>query len=122
MPITQAQRNVCQGDTPGEPHRHTDTCTCGVYVCACRIRDLILIHPECPARGIVRHGNNARDLIQIPRYMLAILGINEKYVRSDLQREKLAIKADNDNEKRDKIYCVKNGTDFFVLCYCTNCC
>lgn len=68
------------------------TCTRGVYVCAYRIRDLILIHPECPARGIVRYGNNARDLIQIPRYMLAILGINEKYVRGDLQREKLAIK------------------------------
>jgi len=28
------------------------------------------------------------------------LGIDEKYVRGDLQREKLAIKADNDNEKK----------------------
>jgi len=30
------------------------------------------------------------------------LGIDEKYVRGDLQREKLAIKADNDNEKKKR--------------------
>lgn len=35
-------------------------------------------------------------------------------MRGDLQREKLAIKADNDNGKKDEIYYMKNGTDLSV--------
>lgn len=64
-------------------------------LCTYRVRDLILIHPECPARGIVRRARFDPDSAIYARDIE-----NGKYVRGDLQREKPAIKADNVNEKK----------------------
>lgn len=75
-----------------------------VYAYVCIVSEIWSWFIPNVLREALSTGNNARDLILIPRYTLAILGIDEKYVCGDLQCEKLATKADNDNEKKEMIF------------------